>query len=79
VPDVPSRYDAGINRGLGVPASFYHFAFEAGSPAALADKRDELRAKGVEVSDIAITAGLSRSISEIPTADARVLLCDARF
>jgi catechol 2,3-dioxygenase-like lactoylglutathione lyase family enzyme len=52
VQDVPRRYDAGINRGLGVPAAFYHFAFEAGSPAALADKRDELRAKGVEVTDI---------------------------
>jgi catechol 2,3-dioxygenase-like lactoylglutathione lyase family enzyme len=49
VPGVPVEYDAGINRGLGVPASFYHFAFEAGSEAALADKRDELRVKGVEV------------------------------
>ena len=53
VPDVPTKYDAGINRGLGVPAGFYHFAFEAGSAAALAEKRDELRAKGVEVTDIA--------------------------
>jgi catechol 2,3-dioxygenase-like lactoylglutathione lyase family enzyme len=53
VPDVPAAYDAGINRGLGVPAAFYHFAFEAGSAAALADKRDELRAKGVEVTDVA--------------------------
>ena len=52
VPGVPTEYDAGINRGLGVPAGFYHFAFEAGSEAALADKRDELRAKGVEVTDI---------------------------
>jgi len=52
VPDVPVEYDAGINRGLGVPAGFYHFAFEAGSEPALADKRDELRAKGVEVTDI---------------------------
>ena len=52
VPDVPSEFDAGINRGLGVPAAFYHFAFEAGSEAALADKRDELRAKGVEVTDV---------------------------
>jgi catechol 2,3-dioxygenase-like lactoylglutathione lyase family enzyme len=42
VPDVPAKYDAGINRGLGVPAGFYHFAFEAGSPASLAEKRDEL-------------------------------------
>src|SRR5215475_11653255 len=52
VPDVPKKYDAGINRGLGVPAAFYHFAFEAGSPAALAQKRDELRDKGVTTTDI---------------------------
>jgi catechol 2,3-dioxygenase-like lactoylglutathione lyase family enzyme len=52
VPDVPAGYDAGINRGLGVPAAFHHFAFEAGSEAALAAKRDKLRAKGVEVTDI---------------------------
>jgi catechol 2,3-dioxygenase-like lactoylglutathione lyase family enzyme len=52
IPGVPADYDAGINSGLGVPASFYHFAFEAGSEPALADKRDELRAKGVEVTDI---------------------------
>jgi catechol 2,3-dioxygenase-like lactoylglutathione lyase family enzyme len=52
VSGVPTEYDAGINRGLGVPTSFYHFAFEAGSEAALAEKRDELRAKGVEVSDV---------------------------
>ena len=52
VQDVPANYDAGINRGLGVPAGFYHFAFEADSPAALAEKRDALRAKGVKVTDI---------------------------
>jgi catechol 2,3-dioxygenase-like lactoylglutathione lyase family enzyme len=52
VPDVPADYDAGINRGLGVPAAFYHFAFEAGSAAALAEKRDELRAKGVDVTEV---------------------------
>jgi catechol 2,3-dioxygenase-like lactoylglutathione lyase family enzyme len=51
VPGVPAEYDPGINRGLGVPAGFYHFAFEAGSEAALADKRDELRSRGVEVTD----------------------------
>jgi catechol 2,3-dioxygenase-like lactoylglutathione lyase family enzyme len=61
VPGVPGEYDAGINRGLGVPASFYHFAFEAGSEAALADKRDELRYKGVEVTDI-VDHGISKSI-----------------
>jgi len=58
---VPAQYDPGINRGLGVPASFYHFAFEAGSPAALTEKRDELRAKGVEVTDI-VDHGWARSI-----------------
>jgi catechol 2,3-dioxygenase-like lactoylglutathione lyase family enzyme len=52
VAGVPARYAAGINEGLGVPASFYHFAFEAGSPAALAARRDALRAQGVEVTDI---------------------------
>jgi catechol 2,3-dioxygenase-like lactoylglutathione lyase family enzyme len=52
VPGVPATYDAGINRGLGVPGVFYHFAFEAGSEAALRDKRRELLAKGVEVTDV---------------------------
>ena len=61
VPDVPASYDAGINRGLGVPAGFYHFAFEAGSPHALAEKRDELRAKGVTTTDI-VDHGWAQSI-----------------
>jgi catechol 2,3-dioxygenase-like lactoylglutathione lyase family enzyme len=52
VPGVPATYEAGINRGLGVPNAFYHFAFEAGSEAALDDKRRELIARGVEVSDV---------------------------
>jgi catechol-2,3-dioxygenase len=49
---VPAQYDAGINRGLGVPSVFYHFAFEAGSEAGLAEKRNELLAKGVDVTDV---------------------------
>ena len=61
VPGVPEDYDAGINRGLGVPAAFYHFAFEAGSEAVLANKRDELRAKGVDVSDV-IDHGWAKSV-----------------
>jgi len=52
VPGIPEDYDAGINDGLGVPGSFYHFAFEAGSVAALEAKRLELLAKGVKVTDI---------------------------
>src|SRR6202035_2723567 len=35
IPGIPVEFGPGINRGLGVPASFYHFAFEAGSEAAL--------------------------------------------
>jgi len=52
VPGVPTEYDAGINRGLGVPAVFYHFAFEAGTEAGLEEKRKELLAKGVGVSEV---------------------------
>ena len=52
VPGIPGEYDAGINRGLGVPAAFYHFAFEAGSETALEKKRRELMARGVEVTEV---------------------------
>lgn len=52
VPGVPVEYDAGINRGLGVPAAFYHFAFEAGTQTGLEQKRQELTAKGVKVTEI---------------------------
>ena len=52
VPGIPTDYDAGINDGLGLPGSFYHFAFEAGSVAALEEKRQELLSKGINVSDI---------------------------
>jgi len=52
VPGIPMDYDAGITRGLGVPSAFYHFAFEAGSEAGLCEKRNELIAKGVEVTDV---------------------------
>jgi catechol-2,3-dioxygenase len=52
VPGIPAEYDAGINRGLGVPGVFYHFAFEAGSEAALDEKRHELLAKGIDVTEV---------------------------
>jgi catechol-2,3-dioxygenase len=45
---VPAEYDHEPD----APISFYHFAFEAESPSALIDKRDELRANGVNVTDI---------------------------
>lgn len=46
------EYDAGINRGLGVPDSFYHFAFEVDSMDALLAKRAHLIAKGVKVTPV---------------------------
>jgi len=52
VPGIPSEYDAGINRGLGLPDMFYHFAFELGSLEALEAKRAELIAKGVRVTPV---------------------------
>jgi glyoxylase I family protein len=52
VPGVPAEYDAGINRGLGVPSVFYHFAFEAGSEAGLDEKRHALLARGIDVSEV---------------------------
>jgi len=52
VPGVPKEYDAGINRGLGVPSAFYHFAFETGSLPGLEQKRAELIGKGVKVSEV---------------------------
>ena len=52
VPGVSAQYDAGINRGLGVPIAFYHVAVEAGSLAALEEKRNELIARGVEVTEV---------------------------
>src|SRR3979490_3021562 len=61
MPGVPAKYDAGINRGLGVPAAFYHFAFQAGPGAGLARTRDHLRAKGLDVTDI-VDHGWAKSI-----------------
>jgi hypothetical protein len=40
LPEMPAEYDHEPD----VPISFYHFAFEAESPSALIDKRDEFRA-----------------------------------
>ncbi len=61
VSGIPAEYDAGITRGLGVPDAFYHFAFEAGSEAALEQKRKELLAKDVEVTEI-VDHGWAKSI-----------------
>lgn len=52
VEGIPEDFDAGINRGLGLPSGMVHFAFEAGSPEALREKRSALLARGVRVSPI---------------------------
>lgn len=52
VDGIPAEYDTSIARGLGVPPAFYHFAFEAGSEAGLTAKREELIAKGVQVTEV---------------------------
>ncbi|MEE8556787.1 MAG: VOC family protein [Myxococcota bacterium] len=62
VEGIPSDYDAGINRGLGVPDGFYHFAFEAGSVTGLEKKRTELLEKGIKVSEIVDHDGWCKSI-----------------
>ena len=62
VEGIPDDYDAGINRGLGVPDGFYHFAFEAGSEAELEKKRLDLLQKGVDVSDVVDHDGWCKSI-----------------
>jgi catechol 2,3-dioxygenase-like lactoylglutathione lyase family enzyme len=56
------EYDTGINRGLGVPEFFYHFAFDADSHEALVAKREALLAKGVKVSPIVDHDGWVESI-----------------
>jgi catechol 2,3-dioxygenase-like lactoylglutathione lyase family enzyme len=52
VPGVPSDYDSGINRGLGVPSGTFHFAFRCPSLAALEARRHELIAAGVVLGDL---------------------------
>ena len=61
LPGVPEEFDAGLNRPLGMPEGFYHFAFAAESPEELAAKRAELIGKGVEVTPV-IDHGWAESI-----------------
>src|SRR3989442_6154560 len=52
VPGIPAEYDAGINRGLGVPEAFYHFAFAVESVEALEARRAELIANGARATPL---------------------------
>lgn len=58
---VEPDFDAGINGGLGIRGGMYHFAFKSDDVAALEKKRDELREKGVEVTDL-VDHGWCRSV-----------------
>jgi catechol 2,3-dioxygenase-like lactoylglutathione lyase family enzyme len=61
VKGVPDDYDAGINRGLGIFGGMFHFAFRADDVSELEKKRDDLREKGVEATDV-VDHGWCKSI-----------------
>ena len=61
VQGVPEDFDPGINRGLGIHGGMIHFAFHADDVAELEKKRDELREKGIEVTDV-VDHGWCKSI-----------------
>jgi catechol 2,3-dioxygenase-like lactoylglutathione lyase family enzyme len=63
VETIPGPTDPGMNVGLGVPRTFYHFAFEMGSEPILEAKRQELEAKGVPVSKQLVDLEWVRSFS----------------
>jgi glyoxylase I family protein len=62
VQGIPANFDAGINRGLGLPDGMIHFAFEADTPEKLEAKRQELLDKGVAVGEIVDHEGWCKSI-----------------
>ena len=68
VPGIPGDYDAGINRGLGVPAGFYHFAFEAGRRPDLPANATNCGRRESPSPRSSITSGRSRSTSRTRTA-----------
>jgi catechol 2,3-dioxygenase-like lactoylglutathione lyase family enzyme len=58
---IPPNYEVGINRALGVPAGMYHYALKVLSLEDLNERRKDLEAKGVDVSEI-IDLGHASSI-----------------
>ena len=61
VPYVAEDFDPGINRGLGIKGGIIHFAFKSADEAGLEAKQQELRDKGVEVTDV-VDHGWCKSI-----------------
>lgn len=62
VPGFAAGYDAGINRGLGVPHGVYHYAFKAASLEELGARRVRLEECGVAVSPVVDLGPGSKSI-----------------
>jgi catechol 2,3-dioxygenase-like lactoylglutathione lyase family enzyme len=56
------EFDAGINRGLGLPHGVYHFAFNAASEGELAAVKQRLEAQGVSVRGPVDHEGWAKSI-----------------
>ncbi len=61
VPGIAADFDAGLNRGLGIKGGVIHFAFKALDEDDLVERQADLRAKGVEVSDV-VDHGWCKSI-----------------
>ena len=61
VPYVAENFDPGINKGLGIKGGIIHFAFKSTDEADLEAKQQELRDKGVEVTDV-VDHGWCKSI-----------------
>lgn len=52
MPGMPSKFDAGINRGLGLPRGPFHFALRCSGEAALQARRLELINRGMIVGQL---------------------------
>jgi catechol 2,3-dioxygenase-like lactoylglutathione lyase family enzyme len=52
VPGLPEDFDCGINRGLGIGGGMIHFAFFCDDETELEARQAELRALGVDVTDV---------------------------
>lgn len=74
VAGVPSDYDTGINKALGVPLGMYHFALRVSSLDELESRRLDLAARGVEVSQV-IDLGTAKSIFFSDPNDIQLELC----
>ena len=61
VPGINPEFDPGINKGLGIRGGVMHFAFKSADEADLEERRRDLAAKGVDVTDV-VDHGWCKSI-----------------